>query len=96
MPLKKEGKTEERSSWKKKPTILALYEKEAQSVMAVNILVFQTFFMRIGSNGLSTKAQNQNIVVVAHFSAYFSKCFSLCQHLFFCIRERMMWYKNLY
>ena len=47
-----------------------------------NILVFQTFFMRIGSNVLSTKAQNQNIVV-AHFSAYFSKMFSkLCQ-LFF-------------
>jgi len=38
--------------------------------------------MRIGSNVLSTKAQNQNIVV-AHFSAYFSKMFSkLCQ-LFF-------------
>jgi len=31
VPLKKEGKTEERSSWKKKPIILALYEKEAQS-----------------------------------------------------------------
>jgi hypothetical protein len=30
--------------------------------------------MRIGSNVLSTKAQNQNIVV-AHFSAYFSKMF---------------------
>ena len=72
--------------------------------------IFFFFFMRIGSNVLfSTKAQNQNIVVVAHFSAYFSKCFSLCQHLFFvsgrewcgtkiCIRgffNWMDWYQKI-